>query len=435
MSDYSETRDHSRLSDDRPRIGYACVTVGVPGTRLRTLTRRFASGDKLHEIIDGNLDALEKQAKYNIENGIRMFRISSDIIPFAGTPINPIRWETQYAKELARIGRVFREGGIRVSMHPGQYTVLNSPDSSVVEKSICDLSWHADFLDALGVSFESKIVLHIGGGYGDRVAALRRFSDRYRTLPKNVRDRLVIENDERIFSIEDALVLYESIGTPVVYDNLHREVFEKRRLDDHADMIRRCARTFQQTDGRQKIHYSLQDPNKKAGAHSATVRIDEFMEFFRRIRDGSPDIMLEVKDKNLSAIKCALLTSGQPDRKLLEKEWSRYKYTVMERSPSIYSEIRTLFSSTGNISAESFYRRTEDALSGTIDPGKAENAALHVWGYFSGKATEREKALFFNRLAAYRKGAGSLSAVKKHLFRMAETYREDYLLNSLYFYL
>lgn len=77
-------------------IGYACITIGVPGTALRTCTKKFATTQLLSEIIEHNLQALEKQIEYNIDQGISLFRISSDIIPFAGTPVNTIDWATEF---------------------------------------------------------------------------------------------------------------------------------------------------------------------------------------------------------------------------------------------------------------------------------------------------------------------------------------------------
>jgi UV DNA damage endonuclease len=200
-------------------------------------------------------------------------------------------------------------------------------------------------------------------------------------------------------------------------------------------MILLCKKTWSKKDGRQKIHYSQQGLGKRTGAHSATIRSAEFMRFYEAIRDSAPDIMLEVKDKNLSAVKCILLTDEEPERKRLEEEWGRYKYLIMERAPEIYTEIRSLFSGGETVRAMDFYVLAEDALSREADPGRAENAALHVWGYFSDQATEQEKKMLFVRLNAYRDQRGSLAAVKGHLLRMAERYGEDYLLNSLYFYL
>ncbi|MBN1775130.1 MAG: UV DNA damage repair endonuclease UvsE, partial [Clostridiales bacterium] len=428
---------------DRPtargRIGYACVTVGVPGTALRTCTRRFATGDKLREIIAHNLDALYNQCAYNIAHNILLFRISSDILPFAGTPVNTLDWASIFEEKFRRIGELIRKSDMRVSMHPGQYTVLNSPDLSVVAKAIADLEWHARFMEALGVAEENKIILHVGGVYGDKDTAMKRFAGNFQRLSPETRSRIVIENDERSFSIGDVLLLHEEIGVPVVFDNLHREVYEDRvaktnqqgfggaleewsqegrinaPVDRHREMILRCRKTWSKKDGRQKIHYSQQDTGKRAGAHSATIRSVEFMRFYEAIRNDVPDIMLEVKDKNLSAVKCVLLMDEKPERKRLEEEWGRYKYLIMEHAPEIYAEIRNLFSEGRKARPADFYALAEDALSREEDPGRAENAALHVWGYFSDQATEREKKMFFARLNAYRDHRGSLDAVKGHL--------------------
>ena len=429
------------------RIGYACVTVGVPGTALRTCTRRFATEEKLLTIIEHNLNALYNQCIYNIAHNILLFRISSDIIPFAGSPVNSLDWARLFEEQFNRIGSLIRQSGMRVSMHPGQYTVLNSPDAQVVANAAADLEWHTRFLDALGVSGENRIILHVGGVYGDKHSAMNRFADHFRRLSPEVRSRIVIENDERLFSAEDVLSLHERIGAPVIYDNLHQEVyeghpteshhevFEKITTASHRELIHRCGRTWSKRDGRPKIHYSQQDTGKRKGAHSETIRVSECTDFFEAIRDDAPDIMLEVKDKNLSAVKCLLLADGNPDRKRLEEEWARYKYLIMERSPEVYTAIRSLFSGGGAVRPIEFYMLTEDAVSQSTDPGRAENAALHVWGYFSEKAAEPEKKTFFSRLTAYRADNGSLTAVKGHLLRLADRYGEDYLLNSLYFYL
>lgn len=428
------------------RIGYACVTVGVPATEIRTCTEKFATSEKLREIIAHNLDALYNQCAYNIARGIYLFRISSDIIPFAGTPVNTLDWALLFEDPFRRIGEKIRASGMRVSMHPGQYTVLNSPDPRVVTNAVADLKWHGRFLDALGVNGENKIILHVGGAYGDKSTAMHRFCQNFRLLSPETRARIVIENDERLFSVADVLSLHGEIGVPVVYDNLHREVYEGRfagstpedptgnHAETHRELILRCRKTWTEKDGRQKIHYAQQSPGKRPGAHSETVRSAEFLSFYDTIRDLAPDIMLEVKDKNLSAVKCVLLLEENPASTRLEEEWARYKYRIMEKAPENYAEIRKLFSGSKVVRPTDFYALAEEAIAREEDPGKAENAALHVWGYFSGKATESEKKAFFRRLDAYRDGRGSLFAVKGHLLRLSERYGEKYLLNSLYFY-
>jgi len=85
-------------------------------------------------------------------------------------------------------------------MHPGQYTVMNSPSEEVVKKSIAEIEYHTKFLDSLGIDYSNKIIIHIGGEYGDKSSAIQRFSDNIKALSDSARSRLVLENDEKIFT-------------------------------------------------------------------------------------------------------------------------------------------------------------------------------------------------------------------------------------------
>ena len=203
-------------------IGYACISIGVPGTGLRTCTKKFATPELLSEIIGSNLRSLERQIDYNVEQGIRLFRISSDIIPFAGTAVNTVDWANDFQESLKRISGKIMAGRIRVSMHPGQYTVINTKDEGVLTRAVDDLTWHAKFLDVLGTPLSSKIVLHIGGVYDDKVEAMRRFVKRFRALDDKIRRRLLIENDERLYTVDDVLQISSEIGVPVVYRNARK---------------------------------------------------------------------------------------------------------------------------------------------------------------------------------------------------------------------
>ena len=143
-------------------IGYASKTLAVPGARMQSVVQRLATPDRLAQVIDGNLCALDAALDYQAKNGIRLFRISSDVIPFGSSPVNALDWMRDFEPHLAALGRKARRHGIRLSMHPGQYTVLNSPDADVVERAKLDLAYHAAFLDALGMDASGKIVLHVG---------------------------------------------------------------------------------------------------------------------------------------------------------------------------------------------------------------------------------------------------------------------------------
>ena len=103
-------------------IGYACLTVGVRGVRFKTCRRENADEDNLKELIGYNLTSLDRMLDYNIQNGIRLLRISSDIIPFGSHPVNSLKWWEIYEEELFALGQKAKDNGIRLSMHPGQYT-------------------------------------------------------------------------------------------------------------------------------------------------------------------------------------------------------------------------------------------------------------------------------------------------------------------------
>lgn len=414
-------------------IGYACLALGVPGTGLRKCLLKNATEQRLRELIAANLDALERMVDYNIGNGIRLYRISSDIIPFASSPVMTVPWAGDYAQRLSSLGQKIRDAGMRVSMHPGQYTVLNSPSESIAQNAALELSYHACLLDALGMDARHKIILHVGGAYGDKPAAMARFSERYARLPRAVRARLVLENDDRIFTVSDVLTLAGMAGMPVVYDNLHNAANPSPEGGDDATWIRRCAATWRTEDGEQKIHYSQPAPDQKIGAHSQSISAQAFLNFVNGLPTPAPDIMLEVKDKNLSALKCILLTQEHAGLAALEREWGRYKYRVLEHSQRQYREIRALLKDKAGYPAAAFYRLVETALALPVAVGDAVNAAQHVWGYFKRSATPAQRRAYADALEGYRTGRVPLNRLKRVLYRMAEAYREDYLLASYYF--
>ena len=416
-------------------IGYACLNIGTPNTNIRSIMQRNATPEKLTEVTEHNLAALERMIDYNRKNDIKLFRISSDLIPFGSSPVNALPWWDSHAEAFQHIGAKIQKSSMRVSFHPGQYTVLNSPDENVVARAILDLAYHAKMLEYLGVDNQHKIVLHVGGIYGDKKEALERFELNFRRLPEAVRNRLIIENDDRLYNIEEVLELAHRLQIPAVYDNLHHAINPTPSGGTDPYWIAEAKKTWKAVDGNQKIHYSQQAPGKRPGAHTDTIDLKTFLTFHDQLEDKQIDIMLEVKDKNLSAIKCQNATTAVPKPVLLEKEWGRYKYAVLERSPAVYQTIRTLLKDKEAYPVQEFYRLIETAFAEEPHPGYVENAAAHVWGYFKKHATEAERKQYEKNLVNYRNGNGTRATLKRYLFRLVKKYESKYLLQSLYFYL
>jgi UV DNA damage endonuclease len=416
------------------QIGYACLAIAVPESGIKSCTLKNATEERLLSLIEQNLDSLEKIIDYNVHNGILLFRISSDLIPFGSSVAAELPWQTIYAKKLTNIGGKIIRSGMRVSMHPGQYTVLNSPIKSVVERAVQDLNYHTKVLDRLGLGPEHKIVLHLGGVYGDKEQAKNRFITNYKELESAVKERLVLENDNTLFNIRDVLETAAVVNVPVVYDNLHNAVNPTDSGRADLDWIQECATTWRRNDGSQKIHYSQQHGTKKPGAHSASINIDPFLDLYRQLAGMDIDIMLEVKDKNMSALKCIHCVSNR-GLTMLEIEWARYKYSILEKSPEVYQTIRQLLRDKSTYLALEMYHLIETASCLPVTIGNAVNAAQHVWGYFKDKASETEKKRFQNILRKYALGEVGIQSVKNMLLKMAQKYHEDYLLNGYYFYI
>ena len=195
--------------------------------------------------------------------------------------------------------------------------------------------------------------------------------------------------------------------------------------------VERVNETWKEKDGRQKIHYSLQDKNKKPGSHSATVDAEIFSDFYREVGGNKIDIMLEVKDKNLSAVKC-INALERSDISELEKEWARYKYLVLEHSPSAYNKIRELLKDKKAYPVLEFYDLIDKALSEEEASGQIVNAAEHVWGYFS-RAADKKTGDKIRKLILKAAEEGRSAQLKKMLWKLAEERDSGYLLQSLYF--
>lgn len=414
-------------------IGYACLTVGVLNTNMKSCRMDNATEERLAELIDHNLKSLENIIDYNIENNIKLFRISSDIIPFGSSPVNQLEWWELFKDKLGEIGEKIQSSRMRISMHPGQYTVLNSPNEDVVERAILDLEYHTKLLRSLGAGSQNKIILHIGGVYGDKSQAMERFKRSYRGLNEDIKAHLVIENDDRSYTIKDVLEIGESLGIPVVFDNLHHAINKYDHEYDDLYWLNRASQTWKLSDGRQKIHYSQQDPEKKPGGHSKTTGINDFMTYYNEINGKEIDIMLEVKDKNLSAVKCINTTSKDQKINQLEREWSRYKYKILENAPANYAAIRILLKEKKDYPAIEFYNLIEEGMEQEYTLGNSLNGALHVWGYFKNTASEKEKVKFLESMETYEQGKIPITKIKNILWKMAVKYNQPYLLESYYF--
>ncbi len=289
------------------RIGYPCINRSVGCTTNRTFRLKNYSDRRLVETLAGNLACLEKVLAYNDDHGLLFFRISSDIVPFASHPVCTYDWQTAFNDDFRRIGRFAAARGMRFSMHPDQFTLLNSPNEEVLARSIRELAYHCDVLDLLGAGPDARIQIHVGGVYGDKPAAMARFIRRCENLDERLRGRLSVEGDDRLYTFADCARIHEQTGIPVIFDNLHHAVNCSGESTD--DVFAALEAMWGGDRGPPMTDYSDQAQGGTAGKHAEHIDADAFKHYLAATGGRDFDIMLEIKDKEHSAVE-ALVIAG-----------------------------------------------------------------------------------------------------------------------------
>ncbi|MBD3309996.1 UV DNA damage repair endonuclease UvsE [Candidatus Woesearchaeota archaeon] len=296
------------------RIGYPCINNSIGCTANHTFRLASYSRKKLLDTVKENLDCLKKTLGWNLEHGIMFFRIGSSLVPFASHPVCKVRWQERFSDEFRELGAFVRKHRMRISMHPDQFIVINSKDKGIVKRSVKELEYHSQVLDAMHLDITAKVQLHVGGVYGDKESAVSRFVSEYKKLPAHVKRRLVIENDERCYCLKDCLGISRKTGVAVLFDSFHHECYNKG--ESFRQAVGSAAKTWKRKDGRPTVDYSSQKKGRKKGSHTVTINTKHFLGFIRETKGIDPDVMLEIKDKEKSALKAveALRKKGKKIR-------------------------------------------------------------------------------------------------------------------------
>jgi UV DNA damage endonuclease len=202
------------------QLGFAVKILGQPGLKSND-TRRWQN--KPH--LSVSLAYLRDIFVYLAQIDVHMYRMSSDLAPYLTHPdLSQFHQQIdECAHELAVVGQLARQQKLRLSFHPAAYVVLNSADESVSLKAIADLDAQARMLDIMALGPEAVVVTHVGGAHGGKGAAIGRFVDGYYRLSPAARRRLVLENDERAFTIQDTYTIHRQTGIRLVFDQLHHQ--------------------------------------------------------------------------------------------------------------------------------------------------------------------------------------------------------------------
>ncbi|MBN2364340.1 UV DNA damage repair endonuclease UvsE [candidate division WOR-3 bacterium] len=288
-------------------IGYPCINRSIDCTSNSTFRLRNFTKENLIAKVENNICCLKKILGFNADKGLLFFRISSDLVPFASHPVMEFDWLNHFKDELKSLGSFIRKNRMRISMHPDQFTIINARDSKIVKRSIEELEYHCDLLDSLGLDSTAKIQIHVGGVYDDKTASKLRFAENYLELPEKIKKRLVIENDDRHYGLKDCMEIYDKIRVPVLFDVFHHEVCNSGEILSEA--LEKSAKTWSKKNGTPMIDYSSQKRGSRKGSHAETLEKNHFVKFLKDSDGFDFDLMLEIKDKEKSAIKALKLVN------------------------------------------------------------------------------------------------------------------------------
>lgn len=271
-------------------VGFFCSTSDSSLSTNHVIRLNRLNRENLFEVFEKNLRDFIELLKLSCSMGLTIFRLGSNFIPFASHEKFDKNWFIDIEERIRSISKYVKSLGIRITMHPGQYVVLNSPHERVIEKSLRELEYHFWVLDTLGLGDESIVVVHIGGVYGNKREAIERF---VKTVRENswLTRRLAIENDEKYFTVMDAVEIGERLELPVVFDYYHHMLnpsdFDMDRL---VSTWRGVLPEFHISSKPSKVH--------RFGEHGEYVETSDFLSLINLWSDrGLLDIIIEAKLK------------------------------------------------------------------------------------------------------------------------------------------
>lgn len=287
-------------------LGYVCINESLKPKNFKNLRLnsiktkgiKYLENRAIH-----NFKHLENIIDFNIENEIYFYRVPSYIIPFATHPLvtDKIGWHFSQVKDILesmkRIRKKVKKHNLRLSAHPDQFTVLNSKKNHVVKNSIKFLHHHNEFLEKIG---GKDIIIHIGGVYGDKPEAKKRFIKNFQKLNKNTQKRIRIENDDTSYNLKDVCEISKETNIPIIFDFHHNRCLPSKKSDLN-QLIKYVKKSWKEKIP--KCHISSGKASSLDKKHADYIDIDDLMALEKIMGNTKYDLMLEARKKEKALFK------------------------------------------------------------------------------------------------------------------------------------
>lgn len=297
----------------RIRLGYVAVSMKLGKKITSSSSVTFKNYSKLNSkeerirklksVALSNLNDLATILKYNIENNIHFYRITSALMPLVTHPeVGYWGHREIFKKDFEYIGRLIKDNNMRVDTHPDEFNVLNSTNPRVVSNTkvnlICQTEWFEDMNYDNG-----KMVLHVGGATGGKKEGIERFIRNFKEYPEEITSRLIIENDDKTYTAEEVLSLCKTLHIPMVLDVHHHNCNNNgEQLEEFLESV---FDTWNNEKLPPKIHFSSPREYENDRKHADYIEASAFAEFIEKAKtlDRDFDVMLECKQKDEALYK------------------------------------------------------------------------------------------------------------------------------------
>lgn len=284
-------------------LGYACInlTLADEGVTTNRGMIKKTFGEKgiayASELALSNVHGLLKILEWNVANGIKVFRMTSELFPWASEYKIP---DMPHYGEIREVLEACGKLPVRLSSHPGPFNKV-AGSGATLQNTIKDLEIHSQIFDLMNLpaSHLAKINIHVGGAYGDKAETLKRFAENFNLLSANLQKRLTIENDDKpgLYTVNDLVVLHERIGIPVVFDYFHHRLHPGTQSEAEAFETAYKTWTVKPTFHFSSSRREYENPEAKKEAHSDWVH-EKINTYGKDV-----DLMLETKMKELSLLR------------------------------------------------------------------------------------------------------------------------------------
>jgi len=277
------------------RFGLFCSLSDNSLSTNRTINLKNLNYKNVENKVKQNALEFIKLLEYCKQNNYPIFRLGNSFVPFISHKLFDKEWLKKLSPIFDETKERLKDFDIRVTIHPGQYTVLNSPKPNVIKNSLNELEMIFWLFDRLGIDENGTVLIHGGGAYDNKDEAIERLIS---TIEENswLKQRLALENDERVFNTKEILEVCKESKLPMVFDAYHHSL-NKSDFDP-----KEIIKTWE--NRRMKLHLSSKGEGR-FGNHGEFIELNDFLTLKDIFIDElkNIDIMVEAKKKELAIEK------------------------------------------------------------------------------------------------------------------------------------